>query len=455
MAARTVLIVDDETNIRRTLAGLLEDEGYAVESCGDAEEGLRRVRAHPPDLLLLDVRLPGMDGLAFLEILAKEELGVPVVMMSGHATVDAAVRATKLGAFDFLEKPVDPERLLLVLAHCLEITRLRAENRILRERTGAAASMIGEHPAMRELRDEIARAAPSSGRVLVMGENGTGKELVARAIHLGSDRKEGPFVQVNCAAIPKDLIESELFGHEKGSFTGATERRIGKIEQADRGTLLLDEVGDMSLETQAKLLRVLEARELERVGGRTTIPFDVRFVSATNKNLRREIEEKRFREDLYYRLAVIPITVPPLRERASDIPLLIGHFLRRFTEENGKRPKRFDQDALDLLVGYRWPGNVRELRNLLERLFIMVEESEIGPDRVARFLGEGRTGPTTAAPPAGSNLRDRVDRFETDLIRESLRRHGGNVAETARDLSTDRANLHRKMKRHGIDPKKV
>ncbi|MFH1679790.1 MAG: sigma-54 dependent transcriptional regulator [Candidatus Eisenbacteria bacterium] len=452
MPSRTILIVDDEPNIRRTLTGLLDDEGHDVKSVASAEEALETIGKSPPDLLLLDVYLPGMDGIAFLEKVREEEMLFPVVVLSGHATIEMAVRATKLGAFDLLEKPVDPERLLLAVRNALEIAHLREENRALRASARAPGAIIGEHPLMSRLREEVAKAAPSNGRVLIHGENGTGKELVARAVHETSERREGPFVRVNCAAIPKDLIESELFGHEKGAFTGATEQRIGKIEAADGGTLLLDEVGDMSLETQAKLLRVLEARELERVGGRTLISFDVRVLSATNKNLRKEIERGAFREDLYYRLAVIPIRVPPLRERASDIPLLVDHFLALLAEENGRRPKRFSRGALDHLVGCVWPGNVRELRNLVERLVIMSGEEEIGASEVARVLGETAE---REEPGAGIPLRERVERFEVHIIREALRRNGGNVAETARELETDRANLHRKMRRHGIHPREA
>jgi two-component system nitrogen regulation response regulator NtrX len=452
MPIRTIAVVDDEPNIRRTLAGLLEDEGYEVRSASSAEEAFDGLVDRPPDLLLLDVLLPGMDGIAFLEKLAGKGVRFPVVLLSGHGTVDMAVRATRLGAFDFLQKPVDPERLLLCVRNALDVAGLREEIRALRASSRTMGPLVGKHPLMEELRSEIARAAPSNGRVLIRGENGTGKELVARAIHDGSPRKEGPFVKVNCAAIPRDLIESELFGHEKGAFTGATEPRIGKIEAADGGTLLLDEVGDMSLEAQAKLLRVLEARELERVGGRSPIPFDVRILSATNKDLEAEIAKGTFREDLYYRLAVVPIRVPPLRARASDIPLLARRFLDAIAEENGRRPKRFTSAALDRLAGHPWPGNVRELRNLVERLVIMTDGDEIGEMETARALGERAGG---GEPDAGGSLGERVDRFEQNAIREALLRHGGNVAETARELRTDRANLHRKMRRHGIRPREA
>jgi two-component system nitrogen regulation response regulator NtrX len=452
MPARRVLIVDDEPNIRRTLTGLLEDEGFDVKGVSSAEEALAEIRGGAFDLLLLDVLLPGMDGITFLERLGEGAARPPVIVLSGHATIEMAVRATKLGAFDLQEKPVEPERLLLSVRNVLEISRLREENRVLRASSHGAGILIGEHPLMGRLREEIGKAAPSNGRVLIQGENGTGKELVARAIHEGSPRRSGRFVKVNCAAIPKDLIESELFGHEKGAFTGATDERIGKIEAAEGGTLLLDEVGDMSLDTQAKLLRVLEAKELERVGGKRPIPFDVRVLSATNKNLREEIEKGRFREDLYYRLAVIPLRVPPLRERASDIGILAGHFLRLFAEESGRKPKRLPPAAIDVLVGHAWPGNVRELRNTVERLVIMSAGDEIGAAEVAAALGDERPRKDAEAI---LPLRDRLERFEIHILREALQRNRGNVAETARELKTDRANLHRKMRRYAIRPREV
>ncbi len=443
-----VLVIDDEENIRTTLIGVLADEGYDVEAVASAEEGMKRIDAGGIDVLLLDVQLPGIDGITFFRKLAERKGAPATVIVSGHATVDMAVEAVRLGAFDFLEKPIDPERLLLSIAHAKEIRALKEENRALR---GTTSEMVGRSTAMETLRAEIAKAAPSNGRVLISGENGTGKELVARAIHDGSERSRGPFIRVNCAAIPNDLIESELFGHEKGAFTGATVARTGRIEQADGGTLLLDEVGDMSLATQAKMLRVLEANELERVGGSKTISFDVRVLAATNKDLAEEIREGRFREDLFYRLAVIPIHVPPLRERKGDVEILLDHFVAHFTEECGRPPKRFSEGARAALDAYRWPGNVRELKNLVERLLIMTDGERIGREEVERALrpaGGGKAGNVEEG-----SFRERVERFEIDLIRAALRRNGGNVAETARELRTDRANLHRKMKRYGIDAK--
>ncbi len=450
MADRQILVIDDEQNIRRMLAGILEDEDYGVETVSSAEEAAERIEQIDPDLVLLDVQLPGMDGISYLKQMAGRSRMPGVIIMSGHATIDMAVQATRLGAFDFLEKPIDPERLLLTVRHAFEIRALRNENRVLREASSSVWELVGSTPSMESLRSEVGRAAPSHGRVLIFGENGTGKELVARAVHMASDRSRKPFIRVNCAAIPKDLIESELFGHEKGAFTGATQQRIGKIEQAEGGTLLLDEVGDMALETQAKLLRVLEARELERVGGRKTISFDVRVLSATNKDLQKEIADGAFREDLYYRLAVIPITVPPLRDRSDDIPLLVKHFSERFSEESGRSPREFSSDAMDSLRTHQWPGNVRELKNAVERLQIMSRGEVITLSDVRPVIGTSR--PTGQV---GGSFRERVERFEFDLLLDALRRNGGNVAETARELETDRANLHRKMKRFGINPREL
>ncbi|NNE08905.1 MAG: sigma-54-dependent Fis family transcriptional regulator [Gemmatimonadetes bacterium] len=458
--ARRILVIDDEENIRKMLQGLLEDEGYEVAVAASAEEGAAILRESAPDAFFLDVQLPGMDGVSFLESLGAGNFPAAIVM-SGHATIDMAVRATRVGAFDFLEKPLDPERLLLTLRNALRVGALERENADLRRAAEVAREMVGNSAAMQKLREEIAYAAPSPARVLITGENGTGKELVARAIHEESPRAGGPFIKVNCAAIPKDLIESELFGHEKGAFTGASQQRIGKIEQAEGGTLLLDEIGDMSLETQAKLLRVLEANELERVGGRKTIPFDVRVLSATNKVLPDEIGAGRFREDLYYRIAVVPIEVPPLRDRIEDIADLARHFERLFSEESGRLAKPFSSDAIARLESHDWPGNIRELRNVVERLQIMSRRETIEGDEVHQALATARSGATpggeperqTARDTSALSFRDRVERFEIDLIEATLRRHGGNVAETARALDTDRANLHRKMKRYGIRAK--
>ncbi len=473
---RRVLIVDDEKNILSSLAGVLCDEGFDTRTAASGEEALETVRAEAFDLAILDVRLPDTDGVSLLEKLRAMRPDLPVVMMSGNASIDIAVRAVRLGAFDFLEKPLSPDRLIVVVRNATERARLMAENRRLKEELPSEA-ILGESHAIRALRDAIAQIAPTRGRVLILGESGTGKELVAKALHDGSARANAPFIKMNCAAIPPELIESTLFGHERGAFTGATTTSAGKFEQAHLGTLLLDEVGDMSLETQAKLLRVLEAGEIERVGGRRTIPVDVRVLSATNKSPLDEIAAGRFREDLYFRLAVVPLMVPPLRERGADVILLAEHFLARFAAEYGRVAPRLERDARDELLTHAWPGNVRELRNAMERAVILLAGSSaamIRLDDARRLLHptRGTSGPVVrrgedalrAAHPEphqpvdanqsaggdGLSLAERLDRLERDLISGALARLRGNVAEASRELGIDRANLHRKMRRLGI-----
>ncbi|MBI2879614.1 MAG: sigma-54-dependent Fis family transcriptional regulator, partial [Candidatus Rokubacteria bacterium] len=360
MAGELILIVDDEKAIRTALSGILEDEGYRVASAGAGTEALARVADELPELVILDIWMPDLDGLETLAELKRLHPDLAVVMISGHGTIETAVKATKLGAYDFIEKPLSLEKTLLVVARALEHARLERENRALRQRIEQGYELVGDSPGIRELRRQIAVAAPTNGRVLVYGENGVGKELVARAIHARSARRERPFVEVNCAAIPEELIESELFGHEKGAFTGAIARRRGKFELADGGTLFLDEVGDMSLKTQAKVLRVLEEQAFERVGGKETIRVDVRVIAASNQNLADLIAQGRFREDLFYRLNVIPIEVPPLRRHKEDIPRLVEHFLRVFSTEYGRRPKVVTGEAMAYFMTYAWPGNVRE-----------------------------------------------------------------------------------------------
>ena len=456
---RRILIVDDEKNIRVQLAGLLGDEGYKTVAVGSAEEGLARVSENAPDLVLLDMMLPGMTGLEALERIRGAGEDMPVILMSGQATVETAVKATKLGAFDYLEKPLDPERLLVTVRNALETAHLRRRNRELAG-PKAEAGLLGSSAAMKTLRAELARAAASDARVLITGENGTGKELAARALHEGSGRASAPFVKVNCAAIPKDLIESELFGHEKGSFTGAAARRIGKIEQADGGSLLLDEVGDMALEAQAKLLRALEEQEVERVGGTETIRVDVRVIAATNKDLAAAISKGEFREDLYYRLAVIPIAMPALRDRAGDVAELVEHFRRRFEEESGRPRRALEPAALAALTAWSWPGNVRELRNAVERLEIMADGDRIRAADVDRILRGSRPPSGVAAVPTaaggeaaaadGRSLREMLEETEKHAIVRALEAAGGTVSEAARRLGLDRANLHRKMRRLGL-----
>ena len=452
----SVLIVDDEPNIRRMVGALLASEGYEVRDAAEGAVGLQRIAESCPDVVLLDLMMPGeLDGLATLARLRESVPDVPVIMMSGKAGLSDAVKATKLGAFNFLEKPLSPEGVLLALASALELRRVRREARALREDLGLAGEMIGRSPAMERVREMIARVAPTDARVLITGESGTGKELVASAIHFGSPRKERPFVRVNCAAIPRDLVESEMFGHEKGAFTGATERRIGRFELAHTGTLFLDEVGDLGAEAQAKLLRAIEAREIERVGGGKPIRVDVRIVSATNRDLRRAVGESGFREDLLFRLNVIPIEIPPLRERPDDIPALVAHFSALHRARTGRRPPQWSDSALALLAQYRWPGNVRELANIVERLAILHAGADVDERDVRAVLpmdgGPRRVdGPLPDPVLLESSLTDTLDGHERTLIVRALSAAGGNVAEASRRLKTDRANLYRRMRRLGI-----
>jgi two-component system nitrogen regulation response regulator NtrX len=452
----SVLIVDDEPNIRRMVGALLASEGYEVRDAAEGAVGLQRIAESCPDVVLLDLMIPGeLDGLATLARLREAVPDVPVIMMSGKAGLSDAVKATKLGAFNFLEKPLSPEGVLLALASALELRRVRREARALREDLGLAGEMIGRSPAMERVREMIARVAPTDARVLITGESGTGKELVASAIHFGSPRRDRPFVRVNCAAIPRDLVESEMFGHEKGAFTGATDRRIGRFELAHTGTLFLDEVGDLGAEAQAKLLRAIEAREIERVGGGKPIRVDVRIVSATNRDLRRAVGESGFREDLLFRLNVIPIEVPPLRERPDDIPALVTHFSTLHRARTGRRPPQWTAGALSLLAQYRWPGNVRELANIVERLAILHAGADVDERDVRAVLpldGGARRAEAPLPDPTllESSLTDTLDGHERTLIVRALSAAGGNVAEASRRLKTDRANLYRRMRRLGI-----
>src|SRR6188474_3268680 len=381
MKAR-ILVIDDEAEIRRSVRMILEYDGYDVLEASSGPEGVALAEKESPDLVFLDVKMPGMDGLEALQRIKAVNETLPVVIISGHGTVSTAVEATKAGAFDFIEKPLASERVLLTIRNALDQTRLADENRSLKRAVEVRHQMVGESPALRHVWDAIKRAAPTNATVLLLGESGSGKELVARSIHRNSLRSRDRFVQVNCAAIPEELIESELFGHEKGSFTGATEKQIGKFEQADRGTIFLDEVGDMSAKTQAKVLRVLQEGEVERLGSARTIKVDVRVIAATNKDLEEEIAQGRFREDLYFRLSVIPIRVPPLRDRLEDIPALVQHFVGQFVKENNRRPARFAPAAIEALRHARWRGNIRELRNVVDRLLIMSDRDVIDGEDV-------------------------------------------------------------------------
>jgi two-component system nitrogen regulation response regulator NtrX len=449
----TILIVDDEPGVRTALTGVLSDEGYQVESVPSGEACLERVTRGSVDLIVLDVWLPGMDGLATLARLRERQVDAQIVLISGHGNIESAVRAIKAGAFDFVEKPLSLDKTVLVVRNALRQRGLEAENRALRARVDRNLTMVGESHAMRQLRDQVAMAAPTNGRVLIYGENGTGKELVARTIHGLSRRRIAAFVEVNCAAIPEELIESELFGHVRGAFTGAVADRRGKFEVADGGTIFLDEIGDMSLKTQAKVLRVLQEQTMEAVGGTSRIKVDVRVLAATNKDLKSEIRAGRFREDLYFRLNVIPVFVPPLRERSDDIALLADHFMAEFAREYGRRIKTFEPGAVFMLQRYQWPGNVRELRNVIERLMIMVPgETIAGAD--LGFLDPGASSPAEAvvADVVGMTLHEARDRFERDLILRTLAEQQGNMSRTAEVLGVERSNLYRKMKAFGVAP---
>ena len=450
-----VLIVDDEAGVRSALGGVLRDEGYLVDAVDSGEACLQRVARHPVDLIILDVWLPGMDGLETLARLRERRVDAQVVIISGHGSIESAVRAIKMGAFDFVEKPLSLDKTVLVVRNALRQRRLEAENRTLRAHVDRRLAMIGDSLPMAKLREQIAMAAPTNGRVLIYGENGTGKELVAHSVHALSQRRLGPFVEVNCAAIPEELIESELFGHVKGAFTGAVMDRRGKFEAADGGTIFLDEIGDMSLKTQAKVLRVLQAQAFEPVGGTTSLRVDVRVLAATNKNLPDEIRAGRFREDLYFRLNVIPIFVPPLRNRQSDISRLADHFIAEFAQEHGRRAKSLHTGALAVLRSYQWPGNVRELRNVLERLMIMVPGETIASHDLA-FLNGGRASAPEWFVPAGEvwTLQAARERFEREHILHALAAQHGNMSRTAQALGVERSNLYRKMRGFGIAPAK-
>jgi two-component system nitrogen regulation response regulator NtrX len=453
MSKARILIVDDEAGIRQTLRDILEDEGHSVTASADAVSGQALMASDEFDLVLLDVWLPDRDGLEILEELREGDFQTPVIVISGHGNIDTAVKAMRIGAHDFLEKPLALNRVVVSVENALERNRLERQVRELSKRLDPERQLIGDSPSMRQLKDELKLAARAESRILITGENGTGKELVARRIHGLSQRRSRAFVEVNCAAIPEELIESELFGHIKGAFTGASENRRGRFEQADGGTLFLDEIADMSLNTQAKVLRVLEEQRFERVGGSEPIDVDVRVLAATNKNLEEgELPAGRFREDLYFRLAVIPLHVPALRDRREDIPALIDHFLERFAAEAGRRPKTVDPQALERLVAYAWPGNVRELRNLSERLMIMapgdmVMEADL-PPRVRGADAIAQVGNDYAS------LKEARETFERLYIERRLGAAGGNVSQAARDLGIDRRHLYRKLQAYGIDPER-
>jgi two-component system, NtrC family, nitrogen regulation response regulator NtrX len=442
-----VLVVDDERGIRESLSSILADEGYAVGTAASAEEALERASTEELEVILLDVWLPGIDGLEALSRLQAYPRPPAVIMISGHGTIETAVRATKLGAFDFIEKPLSLEKIIVLVRNAVQQRRLLDENNSLRSELRHRYQVIGDSVPMKALRQQIAVTAPTNGRVLIYGESGVGKELVARALHAASLRSKGPFVEVNCAAIPEDLIESELFGHLKGSFSAASEDKIGKFEKANGGTLFLDEIGDMSLRTQSKVLRVLEEQRFEPVGSGQSMTVDVRVLAATNKNLENEISRGAFRQDLFYRLNVIPFVVPPLRERLRDIPTLVNHFLNEFSVAYGKKTRELSDGAMDVLLRYPWPGNVRELRNLVERLVIVCPQAKIEPHHLPPELFRGAA---ESPQQPYSTLHEARSAYEREFILRKLQEHRWNMTQTATALGLERSHLYRKMKSLGI-----
>jgi DNA-binding NtrC family response regulator len=450
MVAATILVVDDERNILTSVSRALSLEGYEVEVAGSGEVALDKLDKQTFEAILLDVQLPGIDGLTMLDELRKREVATPVIMMSGHATIEVAMEATRRGADDFIEKPIGSDRLVLSLKRSLELRQLQNENRELRRRYGASEALLGRSPSMERLREQIELAARSNAQVLILGARGTGKELVAAAIHAGSARAAGPLEKLNCAAVPDGLIESELFGHEAGAFTGATKQRRGKFERAHGGTLFLDEVGDMPPQMQAKLLRVLQEGEIERVGAGSVVKVDVRVVAATNKSLEAEIEAGRFRADLFDRLNVVPLKVPALAERIEDVPMLTEHFLALACEMHGRPGKKISAEAMALLKAYPYPGNVRELRNLVERLVILTPDETITEAEASALLPIDSGGTTGSYFQPETPLRELLEAVERELITRALEFRGGHVTKTAADLGLERSHLYKKMRALGI-----
>ena len=455
---KTILVVDDEAAIRASLQGILEDEGFQVITADDGLEGVASVQREVPDLVLLDIWMPRLDGLETLQRLKELAPHLMVIMISGHGTIETAVRSTKLGAYDFIEKPLSLEKVVLTVNNALAASRLQEENELLRGEISGKCEMVGDSPVMHKLREQVQLVAASSASVLITGENGTGKELVAQSIHRCSTRSEMPFIAVNCAAIPDELIESELFGHERGAFTGAVAQKKGKFDLADGGTIFLDEIGDMSLKTQAKILRILQERTFERVGGTRTIEVDVRVVAATNKVLEEEIKNGTFREDLYYRLNVVPFLVPAMRERVDDIPLLASHFLELFCRREGRGRKVLEPEVMELFRRYDWPGNIRELKNIIERLVIMTPGAVITTDQLPEYFQQGEFRPDFAGVQgegtASASLRAAREEFEKEFIIQKLEENDWNISKTAEAIELERSNLHRKIKSYGIDMKK-
>jgi two-component system nitrogen regulation response regulator NtrX len=450
--ARTVLVVDDEETIIQSLNGILTDEGFEVISANSGTDALVKIEEIMPELVLLDIWMPGIDGIETLVKIKKSNPNLPVVMMSGHGTIETAVRATKLGAYDFIEKPLSLEKVLLCISNALDYSRLEEEISLLKEKERHKYGITGNSKAIKHLKEQIKVVAPTNAWVLITGDNGTGKELVAHTIHRQSTRSQKPMVEMNCAAIPEELIESELFGHEKGAFTGATTMKKGKFDLAHEGTLFLDEISDMSLKAQSKTLRILQEQKFERVGGSRTIHVDVRVIAATNKNLESQIEKGSFRDDLYFRLNVIPITVPPLRERVEDIPELVSEFLNEISLRTNLELKQFSPKAIDLLKKYHWPGNVRELRNLVERLVIMIPEKVIQDKNIPAPFNRG---PGAKEAPESSlmdgSFKDAKVKFEKAFIARKLREFNGNISQTAEAIGIERSNLHKKIKAYGLE----
>ncbi len=447
----TILVVDDEPQILQTISGLLQDEDFEVLTAPEGEAALKLVREEIPDLVLLDIALPGRDGLEILKDLKDQHPTLPIIMISAYGSVENAVKATRLGAYDFIEKPPHADKILLSVRNALEMVRLSEENRRLRQQAAPVREIIGKSEAIQQLREKLRLVAPTPASVLITGENGTGKELVARALHFLSRRSHRPFVEVNCAAIPEDLIESELFGHEKGSFTGATSRRQGKFDLAHEGTLFLDEIGDMSLKTQAKILRILEEQRFERVGGSRPIQVDARVVAATNKNLEEEIDKGTFREDLYHRINVIPLHVPPLRERQEDIPLLAQHFLKELAQDSQAPQKTLTSQALEVLAAQPWPGNVRELKNFIWRVFLLTPHPVIEADDLPLEQDTGSHVGNVSALLTLPDFREARARFEREFLRRKLEEHGGSVSATAEAIGLERSHLYRKLRTYNLE----
>ncbi len=445
----TILVVDDEESICLSLKGILSDEGYEVLTSQSGEECLDIIEEELPSLVLLDIWLPGIDGIETLKRIKSRHPKIQVIMISGHGSVESAVTTTKLGAFDFIEKPLSLDKIVLIVNHALDIIRLEEENRLLKN--GQSHEIDGNSKAILELKEMIQIISPTNAWILIMGENGTGKELVARSIHRQSSRSDKPFIEVNCAAIPEELIESELFGHEKGAFTGATEKKRGKFDLANRGTIFLDEVADMSLKAQAKILRILQEKKFERVGGTRVIDTDVRVLAATNKNLEHEMEKGRFRQDLYYRLNVIPLEISPLRDRIEDVPLLADHFIRELSLKESKMEKHITDNALEVLIEHTWPGNVRELKNIIERLVITSPSNIITADDIPPLSKLNHKSRNSGSSEDVYSFRGAREMFEKDYLAKKLVENDWNVKKTAKSIGLERSNLHKKIKAYGLN----